>query len=140
DVLPRVSVGLLSTSYNGRLTRRAQDFYGNPIQNPNQAFVYTSTTSQDASLQWSVQGRSLSHRLARQDAVEHGRRAARDATRHTVRAEVRRAFFEALAQRELLGAERELGGAREADLEAARRLFTLASGSQVDVLTAELEI
>ena len=140
EVLPRLSLALLETDYNGRLTRRAYDFFGNPIENPDAEFVYASGTRQGARLDWTIRGRSLFNALDRQDATEREREVGARAALREVETLVRRRFFDALEQEALLGIERDLAEARAVELELAERLFTLAASSRVDVLSARLEV
>lgn len=140
QVLPRVDINLLRTGYGGSLTRRAFDNFGRPIEDPTADWVYNSSTSQGISLNWSIQGTSLFDARARQNLTNQGRVLTLASTEWTLEAEVRRRFFDALEQRELLGVEESIRESREVDLESARRLFEIAQRSRVDVLTAELQV
>lgn len=140
QVLPSVSLNLLSTGYGGNLTRRAVDFFGNPIEDPQAEWVYNSSTSQGVSLDWNIQGLSFLDAMKRQSLTNTDRVLQLEATGWTLGAEVRRRFFDALEQRELLEVEEGIRASREVDLESARRLFDIAQRSRVDVLTAELQV
>jgi outer membrane protein len=140
QVLPNLNINLLRTGYNGNLTRRATDFFGNPIEDPQAEWVYSSSTSQGLSLNWSIQGTSLLNAPKRQSLTNAERVLQLEATGWTLGAEVRRRFFVALEQRELLDVEEAIRVSREVDLESARRLFDIAQRSRVDVLTAELQV
>ena len=136
EVLPSVTLNLLSTGYSGRLTRRATDFFGNPIDNPTSDFIYTSDTQQGIGLGWQLRGPSIWNHLKRLSADNQGRNLA-----ETVAGEqLRRGFFDALEQEELLTAERAVADASRSDLETAERLYELALRTRVDVLQAELQI
>jgi len=140
QILPRLEVNLLRTGYGGSLTRRAFDNFGRPIEDPSADWVYNSSTSQGISLNWSIQGTSLFDARARQNLTNTGRLLTVAARGWTLEAEVRRLFFDALEQRELLEVEEAIRGSREVDLESARRLFDIAQRSRVDVLSAELQV
>lgn len=140
EVLPSANLTLLNTGYYGTLTKQTQDFFGNPIQNPQSDWVHRSNTRQSLSLQWELQGASIWHALRGQEETNLGRRIDVETARWTLRSEVRRAAFEVLRQRALLGAERALRDARIVELDLTERLFELAEGSRVDLLNAELEV
>lgn len=140
QVLPQPSLRLLNTGYNGTLTQRTTDFFGNPIENPQSDWIYRSSTSQELSLQWQIQGASILHALRGQEQASLGRQIDVEAARWILRTDVRRAAFEVLRQRALLDAERALREARIVELELTERLFELAEGSRVDVLNADLEV
>jgi len=59
QLLPRVSANLFSTQYDGNITRRATDDFGNPVSSPISDWVYFSNTRQSLALTWSVNGPSL---------------------------------------------------------------------------------
>jgi outer membrane protein len=140
QVLPDVNINLLRTGYGGNLTRRATDFFGNPIENPEAEWVFNSSTRQGITLNWTIQGLSLFDAWARQKQTNVDRTLQVDATGWTLGAEVRRSFFDALEARHLLEVEESIRESREVDLESARRLFDIAQRSRVDVLTAELQV
>ena len=140
QVLPRISLNPLSTTYSGRLTQQAEDFFGNPIENPESSFVYSSSTGQGLSLGWRLQGANLLHSGRRQRLTNRGRRLESDAALQELRTEVRRQYYLALRERELLELERALLDARRVDLDVAQQLFRFAARTRVDVLNAELEI
>lgn len=140
QMLPRISLNPLSTTYSGRLTQQAEDFFGNPIENPESSFVYSSSTGQGLSLNWTLQGANLLNFGRRQRLTNRGRRLESDAALQELRTEVRRQYYVALRERELLELERVLLDARRVDLDVAQQLFRFAARTRVDVLNAELEI
>ncbi|MEJ2538987.1 MAG: TolC family protein [Gemmatimonadota bacterium] len=140
EVFPDVGVNLLQTGYGGNLTRRAFDNFGRPIEDPQAEWVYNSSTRQGVSLQWSIQGLSFVHAVRRQQRTNDDRILALRNQGWALEAEVRRRYFNALEQRELLEVESRIREAREVDLESARRLFEIAQRSRVDVLNAELQV
>jgi outer membrane protein len=139
-VLPSVSLNLLNTGYTGNLSRRATDNFGNPIANPNAEYVYFSNTRQGLGLSWQLRGPQPWYRIKRIGVENQRRQLGEDVAGETLRLELRRRFFDALEQDELLAAEAEIGSAMSSDLETAQRLFELALKSRLDVLQAELQI
>ncbi len=108
QVLPSVTVDLLSTGYRGQLNRRAVDFFGNPVANPQSSFTYSSSTSQSISLNWSIQGASLFNDRTRQRLTNRDRGLAESSEIAGLRANVRRQFYAVLRERDLLELERSL--------------------------------
>jgi outer membrane protein TolC len=140
QVLPRLSIDVLNTGYSGRLTPQAFDFFGNPIDNPQSNYVFSSSTSQGVSLTWNIQGASLFQSLERQRLTNADRALAGDGALWGLRSNVRRQFFAASREAELLRLERDLLEERRVDHDLAERLFELAAITRVDLLNAELEI
>jgi outer membrane protein TolC len=140
QVLPRAQVNLFSTQFTGNLTRRAVDNFGNPSENPVTNWNYFSQTNQALDLTWSIQGSSIFNALDRQRLTNQDREAAEARALLGMEIAVRRAYWVALEQAELMRAEEELVGARRTDLDVAQRLFALAMRTRVDVLNAELGV
>lgn len=140
QVLPRAQVNLFSTQFTGNLTRRAFDNFGNPIERPTSDWTYFSQTNQGLDLTWRIQGASIFHAVDRQRLTNLERDAAEARALVQLEIQVRRAFWDAREQAELLHAEEALVAARRTDLDAAGRLFALAMRTRVDVLTAELAV
>jgi len=140
QLLPQPSVTLFTTAFTGNLQRESFDDFGNPVANPQADWRYFSRTRHGLSLSWSFQGPSLLHAYRRQKLTNEARTVAREVVLTDVQFEVRRSYMNALEQRALLAAERELLDARRIDLDVAERLFSLTLRTQVDVLNAELAI
>lgn len=140
QVLPKLSINVLNTGYTGRLTPQAFDFFGNPIANPRSDYVFSSSTTQGASLTWNIQGASLLNSLKRQRLTNADRALAGDGALWGLRSNVRRQFFAASREAELIRLERDLLEERRVDHELAERLFELAAITRVDLLNAELGI
>lgn len=140
QVLPRAQLNLFSTQFTGNLTRRATDVFGNPVERPETDWNFFSQTSQSLDLTWRIQGASVFDALHRQRLTNLTRDAAEVRARTDLEVRVRRAFWDALEQEELLRAEEALVEARRTDQEVAQRLFGLAMRSRVDVLNAELGV
>ena len=140
QILPSLSVNALTTLYTGRLTQQTIDFFGNPIENPESSYTFSSATSQGLTLDWNIQGASLLNYGTRQTLTNRDRDLAESAARAELRANVRRQFFAVLRERDLLALERSLIESRRVDLEVAQQLFRLAQKTRVDVLNAELGI
>jgi outer membrane protein len=135
-----VDINLLSTGYGGFLTRRAVDDFGRPVEDPQAEWLFNSNTRQGISLSWNIQGLSFLNALQRQDRTNNDRVLELANQGWVLEAEVRRLYFDALEQQELLEVETRIRAAREVDLESARRLFEIAQRSRVDVLNAELQV
>lgn len=140
QVLPRVSLSLLNTGYDGDLTRQTTDFFGNPIENPESSWVFRSSTSQSLNLSWSIQGKSLFNSLDGLDLNERGRDLAVERASFATGAQVRRQYFAVLQSRELLTTEEAALAALERDRATAERLYRFAQSTRVDVLNAELAV
>jgi outer membrane protein TolC len=140
QILPSANLTLFSTSYTGNLTHRGIDPLGNPISNPTSDWIYYSGTQQQLSLNWSIRGNSLFHRYKGQKLTNQGRAVAADQAVTTMQISVRRLYNDAMKQRDLLAAERDLVEARKVDKDVADRLFSLALRTRVDVLNADLGI
>jgi outer membrane protein len=140
QILPRANVTLFNTSFTGNHQGKATDNLGYPIDNPDAAWVYFSSTRQALDVSWRIQGASLFQAFRRQRITNRERNVARDRAFTEMDVSVRRLFMDALEQRELMLAEEELVAAREVDREVAERLFSLALRTRVDVLNAELAI
>jgi outer membrane protein len=133
-------VTLFRTQYTGNLTPRAQDVFGNPSENPVTGWTYFSETSQSLGLTWRIQGRSMFDALSRQRLTNLDREIAETRALTDLEIDVRRAYWDASEQRELLRAEEALVDGRRMDHEVAERLFSLALRTRVDVLNAELAV
>ena len=139
-ILPTVRFNIFSTGYAGNLTRRATDFFGNPIANPQSDFVYTSDTQQGLELAWQLRGPSIWNRIRRIRVDNGGRYLAEGLAGEALRVRLRRSYFAALEQEELLRVERAVVDAALSDLMSAQRLFGLGLKTRVDLLEAELHI
>ena len=140
QVLPRAELSLFSTQFTGNLTRRATDDFGNPVERPQADWNFFSQTNQSLDLTWRLQGASIFNALDRQRLTNLDRDVAEARALVAMDVAVRRAFWDAQEQGELLRAEGELVEARRTDLDVAGRLFGLAMRTRVDVLNAELGV
>ena len=66
QVLPSVTLDLLSTGYRGNLQRQGFDNLGRPLENPEANWIYTSNTQQGLSLNWNITGLSFLNAQDRQ--------------------------------------------------------------------------
>jgi outer membrane protein len=138
--LPNLSLSA-GTSQSFSRTEITEDFFGNPIDNPDLRTNYNSGTSQSLSLDFDLfEGGRRFHELADVRAQVESRVQAAELRLIGLRANVARKFFEAQEQAELVRLEQELLVSRERDLEATQRLFALASKSRADLLGAEFEL
>lgn len=140
EVLPSMSVSLLSTGFRGSRQLQALDEFGRPADNPDTDWVYSSDTGQGLNLTWSLQGRSLFNALDDLDLDDRSRELAVERSGFGTEAQVRRQYFAVLRQRELLGTQVAALASLERDLEATELLYRSAENSRVDVLNAELAI
>lgn len=140
QVLPNASLTLFDTGFRGNLSRRATDNFGNPIEREKSEWVYFSNTRQNLNLSWTLQGRDIFTALDRQENTNFQRELDEEQALTDLHTRVRRFYYDALEQRDLLRTERELVASRERELETTNRLFSLARKTRVDVLNAELEI
>ena len=136
DVLPSLGFDL-STGYRGNLRRQATDPFGNPVDNPDAQFLNFSSTRQGVGLTWRLDA-SILNGVDEIDAANHTRSLGEDVASERLRIDLRRSWFDALEQEELLEAERGIAEASRSDQEATQRLFELALKTRVDVLQAEL--
>jgi outer membrane protein len=140
QVLPQAQLNLFQTQYTGNLTRRATDNFGNPIERPVSDWNYFSQTNQSLDLTWNIQGSSIFNALDRQRLTNLDRSIAETRAQVEMEVGVRRAYWNALEQRDLLRAEEALLEARRLDHDVAERLFGMAMKTRVDVLNAELAV
>jgi len=119
----------------------SQDFFGNPIENPQSEWQTSSSSSQ--SLGGSIilfEGGQRFHQLSLQGAQALVREATVSSRLRIVRGEVVRVYQRAQAQQALLQVEEELLEGRHLDLEMTRRMYDLAGATRVEVLAAELSV
>jgi outer membrane protein len=140
QVLPQAQLNLFSTQFTGNLTRNATDVFGNPVVREGSDWSYFSQTNQSLDLTWRIQGASVFNALDRQRLTNMDRDMAETRALKGMEVAVRRAFWDAGEQLELLRAEEGLVEARRTDQAVAERLFGLAMRSRVDVLNAELGV
>lgn len=140
QIVPQLTVNLLQTGYSGSLQRQATDFFGQPIENPESNWVYSSSTRQSVSLNWNIQGLSFLNARKRQQQTSQGRALVLANADAALEAAVQREYWDALEQRQLLEVELDLVEGRQRDLEAAQRRYSLARATRVDVLQAELAL
>jgi len=131
--------GGTSTSFTRTLV--TEDFFGNPIENPNAETRHNSASSQGLSFSLPLfRGGRRFAELSRAKADARGLARAAEVQLHAVLADVERQYYQTQRQTDLLRVERDLLEGRNLDLEATRRLFGLASQTRVDVLGAELAV
>lgn len=138
--LPDLSADVgFSKSFSRRVVN--EDFFGNPIENPEVETVWSSRSSQGLGLSLTLfDGGRRFHELGRTRAEETAAEVRAEAELVAVRADVEEQYREAQKQARLVEVEEGLLEARRRDLDATRRGFRTASVNRVDVLTAELEV
>ncbi len=138
--LPNLSLSL-STSVNLNRRLQAEDFFGNPIANPNVEWVTASSSGQSISAGVSLfEGGSRLHQRGAERARGVARERGVEAELTDTYARVANSFYQTLRQSDLLELELAILEGKRLDLESTRRLFELAIGTRVDVLAAELEV
>ena len=139
NLLPQPSLTLLTTDLSWQRQTVAEDFFGNPLENPESQTVQTSRSRQGLSLGFELDLSNVIG-LREQGTQARIRDLAAVTERRTLGAEVARAFSEVRELQVALELEEALLAEAERNLEAARRLFTLARQDRTDVLGAELDV
>ncbi|TVR51735.1 MAG: TolC family protein [Gemmatimonadales bacterium] len=139
NLLPQPSLTLLTTDLSWQRQTVAEDFFGNPLENPESQTVQTSRSRQGVSLGFELDLSNVIG-LREQGTQARIRDLAAVTERRTLAAEVARAFSEVRELQVALELEEALLAEAERNLEAARRLFTLARQDRTDVLGAELDV
>ncbi len=138
--LPSLSLSL-GTNVNLNRRLQAEDYFGNPIANPNVEWVTASSSSQSVSAQLDLfEGGARFHQRGAERARGIARARRVEAEMIATGARVATSFHETVRQSDLLQLEMAILEGKRLDLESTTRLFELAVGSRVDVLAAELEI
>ena len=138
--LPSLSLSL-GTNVNVNRRLQAEDYFGNPIANPNVEWVTASSSSQSVSAQLDLfEGGARFHQRGAERARGISRERRVEAEMIATWARVATSFHETIRQSDLLQLEMAILEGKRLDLESTRRLFELAVGSRVDVLAAELEV
>jgi len=127
-------------SANRRLV--AEDFFGNPIDNPQSQWQTSSNSSQNLSAGLTLfEGMSRFHDLAAERATADSRVMVAEGQLLTTLAGVERQFYLTLQQAELLDVAQRLLETRQLDFRMTQRRYELAgTTSRVDVLAAELAV
>ena len=138
--LPDLSLNL-GTNINLNRRLQAEDFFGNPIANPNVEWVTASSSSQSVSANLRLfEGGARFHQRGAERARGIARERRVEAELTDTWARVATSFHQTIRQSDLLELEMAILEGKRLDLESARRLFELAVVSRVDVLAAELEV
>ena len=138
--LPSLSLSL-GTNVNLNRRLQAEDFFGNPIANPNAEWVTASSSSQSVSAQFDLfEGGGRFHQRGAERARGVARERRVEAEMTATWARVAESFYQTIRHSDLLELELAILEGKRLDLESTRRLFELAVGTQVDVLGAELEV
>lgn len=138
--LPTLSLSL-GTNVNLNRRLQAEDFFGNPIANPNAEWVTASSSSQSVSAQLDLfEGGARFHQRGAERARGVARERRVEAEMTATWARVAESFHQTIRHSDLLELELAILEGKRLDLESTRRLFALAVGTQVDVLGAELQV
>ena len=138
--LPDLSLNFgTGVTLNRRL--QAEDFFGNPIANPNVEWVTNSSSSQTISAGIALfEGGGRFHQRGAERARGIARERSVEAELTDTYGRVANSFYQTIRHSDLLELELAILEGKRVDLESTRRLFELAVGTQVDVLGAELEV
>ncbi len=138
--LPNLSLSL-GTNVNLNRRLQAEDFFGNPIANPNVEWVTASSSSQSVSAQIDLfEGGARFHQRGAERARGISRERRVEAEMTATWARVAESFYQTIRHSYLLELELAILEGKRVDLESTRRLFELAIGTRVDVLGAELQV
>ncbi len=139
DVLPQPQLRFLATNMNWRRQTVAEDFFGNPLPNPEVTTVRTSSSSQSAGFSLSLNAQTFMN-LRAQDDETRLQELSLGVQRRALESEVKRAFLD--VQERLTGLELEerlLENARR-NREVARQLWRVGRRDIFDVRQAELDV
>lgn len=139
SILPQPSLSLLSTSMSWQRQTVAEDFFGNPLPNPETAMVQTSRSNQGASLNLSLDFGNLLN-LREQETQAELRRTSLAQEYQELQADVTQAFFDAQEQELTRQLEGELLDTAIRNRDAAQRLYRLARRDRTDLVAAELDV
>jgi len=129
------------TSYGFNERSIGVDDFGNPIPNPQVQRLWNSGSQQGLQFGLTLfEGGGRFHELGRTRAAAEANTWQSRAALVQTEAEIKRQFFAARLQSDLMEVEQELVEARRADLQATERLFQIAAANQSDVLGAQLDV
>lgn len=138
--LPSLSLNL-GTNLNLNRRLQAEDFFGNPVANPDIQWVTRSSSSQSVSASVNLfEGGARFHQRGTERARGVVRERRVEAELTATYARVATSFYETIRQSDFLELELAILDGKRLDLESTGRLFELATGTRVDVLAAELEV
>jgi outer membrane protein TolC len=139
NLLPSVSLTTLQTGTSWRRVTVAEDFFGQPLENPETRMIRTSSSNQGGRVSLGLDFRQFLQLQQRQTQAD-ARHVAAHAQWNTVRANVVHAFLDAQQHELTLELEQRLLATARLTEEAASQLFVLARSSRMDVLGAEVEV
>lgn len=139
DLLPQPSLTLLTTDLSWQRQAVAEDFFGNPLENPESRTVQTSRSRQGVSLAFQLDLANIVA-LREQGTQARIRDLAAVTDRRALAADVAQAFSKVRELELTLELEEALLVEAQRTLEAAQRLFTLSRRARTDVLGAELDL
>jgi outer membrane protein TolC len=138
-ILPRPQISVLNTSMSWNLQRVGTDPFGNPLPNPEAQMVQSSTSSQNAALNLTMDFRNY---LAFKNRGAQGelREMGADNQLRALQADVRRSFLTAQLRQLTVELEAQLLETQRKNQEVAELLFGLARSERIDVLEARLAV
>lgn len=138
-ILPQPRIRLLNTSMNWRRTTVAEDFFGNPLENPEEQSIRTSSSSQSVGLGLTVDLANFLEFRRRNEEAEV-REMNVEVGFHELRADVTSAFLDLQEQEGALELERELLEVARVNRDLAERLYVLARRDRIDLVSLELDV
>jgi len=139
-LLPRVSLNLLNTSARGNVVQTAFDNFGNPIENPEDSWRYSSNSSQDLNFSWSFTGTSLFRDHRNMQIANEGRVIQVETQDNQIERTVKQRFLAVQQAQFQLELQETVLVDRQRDLVTTERRYALGQGTRVDVRRAELTI
>lgn len=139
SILPQPSLTFLSTSMSWQRQTVAEDFFGNPLPNPETQMVQTSRSNQGASLNFSFDFGSVLD-LRDQETQAELRFANLEQEEQGLKADITQAFFDAQEQARTRELEEDLLQNAVRNRDAAQRLYRLARRDRTDLVAAELDV
>jgi len=137
--LPQPQFRVLSTSMNWRRQTVAEDFFGNPLPNPEVTTVRTSSSSQAAGFGFQLNLQNIMNLRAQDDEAALQELSVLTQLR-TLEAEVTRAFLDVQERMTGLQLEEDLLANAYRNREIARELYRLGRRDLFDVRQAELDV
>ena len=140
-LLPRVSLSVLRTSVGGNVVQTAFDNFGNPIQNPDSEWRYSSSSNQSLNFSWGFTGTSLFRNHREMQLTNEGREIQFETQTNQIERTVKQQFLSVQQSQFQLQLQDMILVDRQRDLITTERRRALGQGTtRIDVRLAELAI